>query len=396
MKALQIARRRPRPGEAGSAAAAWPRKLLTGVVAALLASGAAALAYRAATGPGAAAPPVQRKPDPQVSVTVAQRTDLPIRVLAEGHVTPLNQVDLRPEVSGTVKQVHFREGEEVRAGQLLFTLDASEAEAQLARARAGAAQAQAQVQEAVREHERSIQLGRANFISASAVDTAAGKVQLLRAVLDAANAEVQSARLAVERMRIAAPINGRAGRLNVHPGSLAQPTAQAPLVTLVQFDVMGVDFSIPEADLPALLAAASARQTRIRLQGADGSTPEGRLVLIGNAVNPATGTIDVRAEFPNKDRKLWPGAFVRVSLEAGMERGAVVLPMNTVLEGPQGRFVFVIRQDGAVKQMPVKLARMQDRMAVVEGLRGGEPVVAQGARDLRDGAHVRVVGEGPQ
>ena len=127
MKALQIARRRPRPGEAGSAAAAWPRKLLTGVVAALLASGAAALAYRAATGPGAAAPPVQRKPDPQVSVTVAQRTDLPIRVLAEGHVTPLNQVDLRPEVSGTVKQVHFREGEEVRAGQLLFTLDASEA-----------------------------------------------------------------------------------------------------------------------------------------------------------------------------------------------------------------------------------------------------------------------------
>jgi RND family efflux transporter MFP subunit len=98
----------------------------------------------------------------------------------------------------------------------------------------------------------------------------------------------------------------------------------------------------------------------------------------------------VRAEFPNRQRKLWPGAFVRVSVEAGLQRDVVVLPAETVLEGPAGRFVFALRDDGRVRQVPVKLARLQDGMAVVEGLQGGEKVVAQGGRDLRDGASVRM------
>lgn len=367
----------------------FARKLVTPVAAALLASGAAALAYRAVSGPAAAAPAAQPKPDPLVSVTLAQRTDLAVRVQAEGHVTPLAQVDIRPQVSGTVLQMHFGEGDEVRAGQLLFTLDASDAQAQLARAQAVAANAQAQVQEATREHRRAVELGRANFISASAIDTAAGKVESLEAVLAAAQAEVRTAQLAVQRSRIVAPVSARAGRPAVHPGSLVQPSAPAPLVTLVPFDTLAVDFSVPEANLPALLAASAAHQVRIRLDG-DLEAPQGKLVAIGNAVNPATGTIDVRAEFANRQRKLWPGAFVRVTMEAGVQRDVVVLPADTVLEGPAGRFVFVVRDDAQVRQVPVTLARLQDRVAVVVGLQGGEKVVAQGGRDLRDGAHVRI------
>jgi RND family efflux transporter MFP subunit len=228
------------------------RSLVTTVVAALLAAGAAALAYCAASEPHAAAQAVERKPDPLVSVTFAQRTDLPIRIAAEGHVWPLAQVDIRPQMSSAVLQVHFREGDELRAGQLLFTLDASEAEAQLARVRAGAANAQAQVQEALREHRRAIELGRSNFISASAIDTAAGKVESLKAAFAAAEAEVRSARLAVQRARIVAPVSGRAGRPAVHAGSLVQTSAQAPLVTLVPFDTLAVDFSVPETHLQAL------------------------------------------------------------------------------------------------------------------------------------------------
>lgn len=366
-----------------------PRKLLAAAAALLLASGAAALAWRAAAVPAAAAPAAQRKPDPLVSVIAAQRTDVPIRVRAEGHVTPLVQVDIRPQLGGTVLQVHFREGEEVRTGQLLFTLDASEAEAQLARAQAGAANAQAQVQEAQREHRRAVDLGRASFISPSAIDTAASKAESLKAVLASAEAELRAARLAVQRARIVAPVNGRAGRPTVHAGSLAQPNALAPLVTLVPFDTVAVDFSVPETQLQALLAASAAHQVRIRLEG-DRDVPEGKLLAIGNTVNLATGTIDVRAEFPNRQRRLWPGAFVRVTVEAGVQRDVVVLPADTVLEGPAGRFVFVVRDDGKARQLPVKLARVQDSMAVVEGLQGGEQVVVQGGRDLRDGARVRI------
>ena len=357
--------------------------------AALLLSGAAVLAWRVSTAPAAATSALQRKPDPLVSVTLARRTDLPIQAQAEGHVTPLAQVDIRPQASGAVLQVHFSEGDDVRAGQLLFTLDASEAEAQLARAQAGAANAQAQAQEALREHRRAVELGRANFISPSAIDTAAGKVAAMQAVLAAAEAEVRFARLAVQRARIVAPVSARAGRSAVHPGSLVQPSGQAPLVTLVPFDTLAVDFSVPEMHLQALLAASAAHQVRIRVEG-HRETPEGKLLAIGNTVNPATGTIDVRAEFPNPQRKLWPGAFVRVNMEAGLQRDVVVLPADTVLEGPAGRFVFVVRDDAQVRQVPVKLARLQDRMAVVVGLQGGERVVAQGGRDLRDGVRVRI------
>ncbi|CAN7769782.1 biotin/lipoyl-binding protein [Variovorax sp. LjRoot84] len=189
------------------------RKLVTPVVALLLASGAAALAYRAASEPNAAAPSLQARPDPLVAVTPAQRTDLPIRIATEGHVTPLAQVDIRAQMSGAVLQVHFREGDELRAGQLLFTLDASEAEAQLARVQAVAANAHAQAQEALREHRRAVELGRANFVSPSAIDTAAGKVESLKAVLAAAEAEVRSARIAVQRSRIVAPAGGAAQAL---------------------------------------------------------------------------------------------------------------------------------------------------------------------------------------
>jgi RND family efflux transporter MFP subunit len=368
------------------------RKRIAGVALALLAAGGAALAWRAVSAPTADTAAAQRKPDPLVSVTVAQRTDLPVRAQAEGHVTPLAQVDIRPQVGGTVLQVHFSEGDEVRAGHLLFTLDASEAQAQLARTEAGAANARVQVQEAQREHRRAVELGRASFISPSAIETAAGKVQSLEAVLAATEAEVRSARLTVQRARIAAPVSARAGRPTVHPGSLVQPSAQAPLVTLVPFDTLGVDFSVPEANLQALLAASAAHQVHIRLDGQEnlGDGAEGKLLAIGNTVNPATGTIDVRAEFANRQRRLWPGAFVRLQIEAGVQRGVVVLPADTVLEGPAGRFVFVVREDGKVRQVAVTLVRMQERVAVVEGLQGGERVVSQGGRDLRDGTRVRI------
>jgi len=330
------------------------------------------------------------KPSPLVSVVRAEARDLPVKLSAHGHVVPLNQVDVRPQVGGTVRGIHFREGDEVKAGQLLFTIDASDVTAQLERAQASAAQIEAQVDEAERDLARIKQLAKLRYYSTSAVDTSASKLESLKAQYKAVQAEVASSRLLVERTRIAAPMAGLTGALAVHPGSLAQTAAAVPLVTVVQIDPIGVEFSLPESQLARLLDARAAGTVRIELQTPDGSRLPGSLVFVNNTVNTDSGTITLKASFPNGTRSLWPGAYVELVIDAGVSRGAIVLPPQALLEGPQGRFVYVLDQDNKAQVRPVDLLRLQDQMAVVDGLKGGERVVAEGQAGLKQGAPVRI------
>ncbi|MGM3411596.1 efflux RND transporter periplasmic adaptor subunit [Ralstonia holmesii] len=330
------------------------------------------------------------KPPPLVSVVQAEARDLPVKLSAHGHVVPLNQVDVRPQVGGTVRGIHFREGDEVKAGQLLFTIDASDVTAQLERSQASAAQIEAQVDEAERDLARIKQLAKLRYYSTSAVDTSASKLESLKAQHKAVQAEVASSRLQVERTRIAAPMTGLTGALAVHPGSLAQTAAAVPLVTVVQIDPIGVEFSLPESQLARLLDARAAGTVRIELQTPDGKRLPGSLVFVNNTVNTDSGTITLKASFPNGTRSLWPGAYVELVIDAGVSRGAIVLPPQALLEGPQGRFVYVLDQDNKAQVRPVGLLRLQDQMAVVDGLRGGERVVAEGQTGLKPGAPVRI------
>jgi RND family efflux transporter MFP subunit len=338
----------------------------------------------------AGTPAAASRPPPLVSVAVATSSDLPLRLYAQGHLVPLNQVDIRPQFNGIVKGVHFREGDAVSAGQLLFTLDASDATAQVEHARAQAAQMKAQLDDAGRDLARARQLVKDNFVSPSAVSTAEAKAETLQAQYQAAQADLGAARTAIDRARIVAPVSGLTGALSVHPGSLAQLSASAPLVTVVRIDPIGVEFALPEGNLPDLLAARAAGEVKVTLTPADGKAQDGVLVFVDNAVDRATGTILVKASFPNPRHLLWPGTFARVTVEAGTNRGAIVLPPQALLDGTDGRFVWVLGSDGKVSARPVTLLRMQEHQAVVQGLAAGTRVVAEGNQGLRPGAAVRV------
>lgn len=355
-------------------------------VASLAAALASALALSAC---GKQAPAAAGKP-PLVSVTRTRAVDIPVDLAAQGHVVPLNFVEVRPQLTGTILTVGFHEGDDIKAGQLLFALDDSDARAQLGKAEAQAAMIAAQLADARRDYARAQTLVASKFIAASSVDTAASKVDSLVAQARAAAAEVSSARTALAHTRIYSPIAGKASAVSAHPGSLAQAGATAPLVTIAQFSPVGVEFNLPEQDMPALLAARSAGKVRVSIDGTGAATPDGELSFVNNAINQDSASIDLKASFPNPGHTLWPGGFVRVVVHAGVNHDAVVLPPQAVQEGPGGRFVFLAGADDKVSAQPVDLLRIQDGMAVVKGLNAGVQVVLEGGQNLRPGAQVRI------
>lgn len=327
---------------------------------------------------------------PPVTVTVSQVRDLPVKFAGQGRLVALNQVDVRPQLTGLIRSVDFHEGEPVRAGQLLFTLDATDVNAQLRRTEAQAAQVQAQLDDARRDYARSKELFAQKFIASSVVATAGSKVETLQAQMKAAAADIDSARVQLAHARITSPIDALAGALTVHPGSLAQLAASAPLVTLTVIDPIGVELNLPEQDLAQLLAARAAGPVAVVLDGPNGQAVTGKLTFINPSVNIDTGTITLKASFPNPDKRLWPGSFSKVTVMAGTDHGSVVLPPQAVLEGPGGGFVYVLGKDSRVEQKSVTVLRVQDRMAVVSGVEGGVSVIVEGNQNLRPGALVRV------
>jgi RND family efflux transporter MFP subunit len=329
---------------------------------------------------------------PLVTVAIAQTHDFPIRFASQGHLVPLNQVEIRSQVTGIIRSVQFREGEDVKAGQLLFTLDDSDAKAQFNRVQAQVAQMKAQLDDANRDYERSKELVKQHFVSPSVLETSASKLEALRAQYRAAQAEVESVRIAVDRTRIVAPISAKAGAVNVHPGSLALQGDTSALVTLIQFDPICVEFTLPEQNLSTVLAARATGSIGVSVRTEAGQTIAGQLIFINNTVDSGTGTISLKASFPNAKEALWPGGFVRVEILAGYYSNAIVLPPQAVLEGPRGHFVYLLGDDGRVTDRQVTLLRIQDESAMVGGLSGGERVVVEGNQNLRAGMTVRIVG----
>lgn len=326
----------------------------------------------------------------QLVTIVATRTAaMPIDLDAQGHVVPLNFVDVRPQLAGTVVAIHFHEGDDVKAGQLLFTLDDSDARTQLAKAQAQGALIDAQLADARRELQRQQTLVAAKFVATSVADTASSKVDALLAQDRAAVADANSARILVGHTRIVSPIAGKAGAVSVHRGSLAQLNATLPLVTVSQFAPIGVEFTLPEQALAAVLAARAAGPVSVTT--ADGKET-GQLVFIDNTIHADSATISLKASFPNAHQTLWPGGFARIVVHAGTSASAVVLPPQAVQEGPSGRFVFALNADGTVRQQAVTLLRVQDGSAVIAGLADGVKVVQEGGQNLRAGMAVQVAG----
>ena len=344
---------------------------------------AAATSATTASAPAAAASaPLQPV---TVSTVKAQKRDFSVNLQGNGIVTALTSVDVRSQVTSLVAKVHFSEGQFVKAGQLLFTLDSRTEEANLAKAHAQLAKDQASLADARRQYERAKQLFAQNFISQGAVDTAQTLMESAAASTVADQAAVDAARVALSYDRIAAPLAGRVGSVNVSTGSLVQANT-TPLVTITQLDPIAVAFSIPQRNLPDALAALKGGGSAVTAKLADGGgSYKGKLHFVDNSVNAGSGTIQVKAVFPNKEGKLWPGAYVEISQTVSTLSDATTIPQAAIVQGPRGTIVYVL-DDGKAKLQPIKVVYSEAGEAAVTGINPGDVVVMDGKQNVRPGS----------
>lgn len=349
----------------------------------------ATVASSAASSASSASAPASATSAPTVSVTLAraQKRDWPVLLKATGSVTSLTSVEVRPQVSSIVKQVHFREGQFVKAGQLLFTLDARSEEANVAKALAQLAKDKAALDDAQRQAARARQLLVQNFISQGALDTSTTQADALAATVAADQAALEASRVALSYYRISAPHAGRAGAVNVFAGSAVQAN-QSPLVTITQLDPIGVAFNLPQSSLPDALASLADGGAMVTATLADGSGSfKGKLKFVDNAVDASSGTLKVKAVFDNRDGKLWPGAFVEVTQTITTLKDAIVIPQASIVQSARGTVVYVMENGKAVLK-PVKLVYTQNNEAAVTGVKPGDSVVLDGRQNVRPGSSI--------
>lgn len=355
-----------------------------------MACGLAALVLVACSGkPEGAAPAAPSSaPAAAAPVTVttvrAQKRDLPVLLKASGTVTPITSVEVKPQLSSVVSQVHVQEGQFVKAGALLFTLDARADQANVAKARAQLAKDQAALADARRQFVRAQQLLAQNFISQGALDTNQAQVDAQAAVVAADQAAIDVARVALSYARVVAPHAGRAGAINVFAGSAVQANLTT-LVTITQLDPMAVAFSLPQRNLPDALAALKDGGAAVSATLADGGGSfQGRLKFVDNAVDASSGSVKVKAVFDNPDGKLWPGAFVEIAQTVRTLKDAVVLPQAALIQSARGSLVYIL-EDGKAVSKPVQLLYAQGNDAAVTGVKAGDAVVLDGKQNIRPG-----------
>lgn len=354
------------------------------IVATLLAAGGGYYYYQSRPAPVAA----KAAPAQSIKSSVAQQKDVSIVVRANGYVSALYVVDVRPQTQNIVRQVHVIEGQDVRAGQLLFTLDQRSDTSNVDRARAQVARGRADLVEAESALRRNQELASKNFVSPAVVDTARSKVDSLRSTVEADEATIRSSAIALGNNRILATLDGRIGAINVHAGSLAQPTG-LPMLTISQLDPITVSFSLPERELAILLATYPKGDAPVTAQLAGERKVEGQLIFIDSASDPQSGTIKMKARFANAQRLMWPGTFVNVSLISRTLPQAVVIPAQAIVTGPTEKFVYLIKPDNTVAPQKVTVVNIDNGEAAVTGLEAGARVVVEGAQNLRPGARVK-------
>ena len=336
----------------------------------------------------------ERRTPPRVAVAVAVATvrPMPFTLAATGVVEAVEEAKVGSQVGGVVTRIAFREGDEVAAGQVLVELDARPFQAALDEALGELARDRAQAENARLEAERAEKLRERDLVPQAELDQKRAAAAAAAAAVQADSAAVASARLDLHYAAIRAPIAGRSGQVTVRTGDLVRAATSEPLVVINRVQPVRVRFTVPESDV-ALVQRHRAGAPRVLVRGAarDSLDREGRLVFVDNAVDPASGTLLLKGEFANADRRLIPGQFVDVRLVLFVEPNAVTVPAPAVSTGQQGAFVYVVQPDSTAVTRPVTVARVADETAVIAaGLTGGETVITDGQLRLSPGARVTV------
>jgi RND family efflux transporter MFP subunit len=324
-----------------------------------------------------------------VNVVSPVRQDVPVVEQANGTVTPLSSVELHAQTTSAISAVHIKEGQFVKKGQRMFSLDDRSDRANVERAQAQVARDQAALADIERQYKRSQELFEQKFIAQSQVDTLRSQVESARATLKANQAAAQASRVSAGYTSINAPMSGRVGAINVFPGTLAQPSLA--LTTVTQLDPITVSFTLPESALADLLAAQRAGKVEVSASSGADTTVKGVLSFIDNTVDPASGTIRVKAQFANPDSRLWPGQYVNTKVTTRVLKDAVVVPLSAVVTSVRGTFVYVADGDSA-RQLPVQKLLTFGPNVAVSGLKGDEKVITEGKQNLRPGGKIRLAG----
>lgn len=331
-------------------------------------------------------------------VSVAEQ-DVPRFTTAIGSVLSLHSVEVRPQVEGVLTQVLVKEGQWVKAGDLLATLDDRAIRASLEQARAQLGQSQAQLQVAGVDLKRYRLLSTDNGVSRQTLDQQQALYNQLQATVKGNQAAIANAQVQLSYTQIRSPVTGRVGIRNVDAGNLLRVADTQGLFSVTQIDPIAVEFALPQQMLPilqGLLKAAEPAVVQAYLD-ADGLSTllgEGHLALIDNQVSATTGTVRVKAEFANADSRLWPGQLVTVKLRTAVDANALVVPPPVVQRGIEGQFVYRLEGD-TVKSVPIEVLHQDSDLSIIAGVKAGDRLILDGQSRLKPGARVEVAPDAP-
>jgi membrane fusion protein, multidrug efflux system len=366
------------------------RTVLVAIVAAALAAGG--FVTRDRWLPGKAqqvASPPQAPAQPVVTGLVAQ-ADVPVQLTGIGTVQSIATVLVRSRLDGQIAKIAFEEGQEVKAGELLFSLDDRALVAQLRQAEATLARDRAQLVRAQQELKRQQDLAQRDYSSRQKLEQSQSDAAAFEATVRASEAAAENARVLLSYATIRSPIDGRTGSIAAKQGNVIKANDQ-PLVTITQVRPIYVGFTMPERNLPAIRAALAKGPVSVSAAPPNdaAATETGTLTFIDNQVDTATGTIALKATFDNARNALWPGQFVQVTVTLGIQQNATVVPSAAIQTGQSGLYVFVVKPDSTAEVRPVTVDRSQGSVSVVSsGLAPGEQVVLEGQLRLATGTRV--------
>ena len=333
-----------------------------------------------------------------VAVSTVQQQDMPVYLSGLGSVTAFNTANIKSRVDGQIMRVNFREGQDVREGELLMEIDSRSYQVQLEQMQAQLFRDQAQLRDAKLNLERYTSLIPSGSIAQQQVDTQKALVDQLDGTVRNDQAQIDNAKLQIVYCHITAPFSGRIGLRQVDPGNIVHASDTNPMLILTQLQPIAVIFTLPEDVLPSVAARMKKANLEVDAFSRDDQTKlaTGRLLTIDNQIDPTTGTAKLKAVFDNKDNKLWPNQFVNADLLLETRKNSTVLPSAAILHGPQGAYVYAVKPDNTVEARPITIALTQGNLtAVATGLNPGDSVVTDGQDKLETGSKIAPRGATP-
>jgi multidrug efflux system membrane fusion protein len=360
----------------------------------IVAVGSAALTISSTQRTHAAQNRVVASPSVPVAIAKAMQQSVSIYATGVGTVQAYQSVLIRARVDGTLMQFPVREGQEVKQGDLIAVIDPRPYQAALDQAMAKKAQDEAQLANARRDLARYQSLSIQDFASRQQVDTQQALVNQDVATVDGDSAAIEAAQLNVSYCFITSPVEGRIGLRSVDPGNLIHATDATGIVTVTQIHPISATFTLPQEELPRVQTDMVHGASPVLAYASDDKTvlDQGTLLTPDNTIDTSTGTIRLKATFPNAENRLWPGQFINAHLQVGMVPNAVTIPPAAIEHGPDGLYVYVVKPDATVARTAISIGYQTDKLALVtNGLAGGEAVVVNGQSRLQAGTKVAVI-----